>query len=94
MRSAESRRFLETYFKLLNTILLLGCRSPLPLSRRLLYRDEIVGEPLSESPLGAARSPGVGAPADTTGGGGDQALATVETGTLRRSRRIMTTFGD
>jgi hypothetical protein len=62
------------------------------LSRRLLYWDEVVGEPLSESPLGSARSPGVGAPADTTGV--YQALVAVGAVSLRRSRRETTTFGD
>jgi hypothetical protein len=45
---------------------------------------------VSESRLGAARSLGVGAPADAAGG--YQALATVETGTTRQSRREITTF--
>jgi hypothetical protein len=42
--------------------------------------------------LGAVRSLGVGAPADAAGG--YQALGVVEIGSLRRSRRMMTTFGD
>jgi hypothetical protein len=55
-----------------------------------LHRGEIATEPLSESWLGAVRSLGVGAPADSAGG--YQALATVETGSVRRPRREITTL--
>jgi hypothetical protein len=86
--SAKSRRFLETNFKLLNTILLLGCRNPLPSPRRLLYTEEPAVEPRWEG----SRSPDVGVPVNSAGG--YQALGTMEPGSLRRSRRLVTTFGD
>jgi hypothetical protein len=52
----------------------------------------IVAEPVSGFCREAVHFLDVGAPAKFASG--YQALVTVETGTLRRSRREMTTFGD